>query len=102
MDDKNQSVNYLESKVSHSPIAGMKDPDRRGSVITDNVHEHQLTFREVARHHKALIWWSFYFAMCAVGWGFDAQVNGAMISVPSFRRDFGYAPSLEYPGNMHN
>lgn len=109
MDDKNQSVNYLESKVSNSPIADMKDPDRRGSVITDrnvitdNVHEHQLTFIEVAQHHKALIWWSFYFAMCAVGWGFDAQVNGAMISVPSFRRDFGYAPSLGIIlRNMHN
>jgi hypothetical protein len=98
MDDKNQNASYLETKVSDTPIADMKDPDRRGSaitdrnVITDNVHEHQLTFLEVARHHKALIWWSFYFAMCAVGWGFDAQVNGAMISVPSFRRDFGYAP----------
>jgi hypothetical protein len=100
MDDKNQTANYLETKVSDSPITDMKDLDRRGSVITDrnvitdNVHEHQLTFIEVARYHKALIWWSFYFAMCAVGWGFDAQVNGAMISVPSFRRDFGYAPSL--------
>lgn len=28
--------------------------------------------------------------------GFDAQVNGAMISVPSFRRDFGYVFKGEY------
>lgn len=26
--------------------------------------------------------------------GFDAQINGAMISVASFRRDFGYALPL--------
>lgn len=42
--------------------------ERRASVIADNEVEHELTFREVARHHKALIWWSFYFAMCAIGW----------------------------------
>ena len=108
MDDKNQSPLYVE-KVSDSSIADMKDAERRGSVITDgnvitdNVQEHQLTFMDVARYHKALIWWSFYFAMCAVGWGFDAQVNGAMISVPSFRRDFGYvALALEHAMNMHN
>jgi hypothetical protein len=95
MDDKNQRVNHLEKRVSNPSVADMKDPDRRGSVltdgnvVTDNVQEHQLTFMDVARNHKPLIWWSFYFAMCAVGWGFDAQVNGAMISVPSFRRDFG-------------
>ncbi|KAH8599234.1 general substrate transporter [Bisporella sp. PMI_857] len=52
--------------------------------------EHQLTFRDVWKYHKAIIGWSFFWAMCAVGWGFDAQVNGAMIGVPSFRRDFGY------------
>jgi hypothetical protein len=70
--------------------------------------EHQLTFRDVWKHHKAIIGWSFFWAMCAIGWfvllsspllpqdwkltlhrGFDAQVNGAMIGVPSFRRDFG-------------
>jgi hypothetical protein len=67
--------------------------------------EHQLTFRDAWKHHKAIVGWSFFWAMCAIGWfallsgtvlfkansrrGFDAQVNGAMISVPSFRRDFG-------------
>jgi hypothetical protein len=109
MDDKNQSVNYVEKRGSNPLVADMKDPDRRESVvtdrnvITDNVQEHQLTFMDVAREHKSLIWWSFYFAMCAVGWGFDAQVNGAMISVPSFRRDFGYVPLFaEYIANVHN
>lgn len=48
-----------------------ESPDRegrRGSVAMDNVLEHELTFMEVAKNHKMLIWWSFYFAMCAVGW----------------------------------
>ncbi|ORY13441.1 general substrate transporter [Clohesyomyces aquaticus] len=53
-------------------------------------NEEGLTLKYIAHHHPALVWWSFFYAMSAVGWGFDAQVNGAMISVPSFRRDFGY------------
>ncbi|KAH7041609.1 maltose permease [Microdochium trichocladiopsis] len=52
--------------------------------------EHELTLGQVFRHHKAVAWWCFYWAMCAVGWGFDAQINGAMIAVAAFRRDFGY------------
>jgi hypothetical protein len=30
--------------------------------------EHQLTFRDVWKHHKAIIGWSFFWAMCAIGW----------------------------------
>lgn len=56
---------------------------------TANEREKQITVRDVFANHPRLAWWVFYWAMAAVGWGFDAQVNGAMISVPSFRRDFG-------------
>ncbi|KXJ88025.1 maltose permease [Microdochium bolleyi] len=55
-----------------------------------HVQEDELTLGDIFRNHKAVAWWCFYWAMCAVGWGFDAQINGAMIAVPSFRRDFGY------------
>ncbi|CEL03857.1 hypothetical protein ASPCAL04996 [Aspergillus calidoustus] len=41
--------------------------------------EDSMTMRDIWKHHKAIIWW-----------GFDAQINGAMIAVASFRRDFGY------------
>ncbi|TIA38959.1 hypothetical protein D6C78_03627 [Aureobasidium pullulans] len=63
---------------------------KNSALRADDELEHQLTVAYVVKHHKTLIWWTFYWAMCAVGWGFDAQVNGAMISVPAFRRDFGY------------
>ncbi|KAF4214442.1 hypothetical protein CNMCM5878_009252 [Aspergillus fumigatiaffinis] len=52
--------------------------------------EDSVTFSYVLKHHKAIIAWSFYWAMCAIGWGFDAQINGAVISVPAFRREYGY------------
>lgn len=45
-----------------------EDHSRRGSVARDTATEHDLTFIDVLKHHKMLIWWAFYFAMCAVGW----------------------------------
>ncbi|RDW72799.1 hypothetical protein BP6252_06706 [Coleophoma cylindrospora] len=54
------------------------------------------SLREACRGNASVLWWTFFFAISAVGWGFDAQVNGAMISVPSFRRDFGYTKDGEY------
>ncbi|KAH8429961.1 uncharacterized protein LDX57_007633 [Aspergillus melleus] len=53
-------------------------------------NEDHMTLAYMFIHHKTLIFWSFYWAMCPVGWGFDAQIKGAMIAVESFRRDFGY------------
>ena len=45
-----------------------EDEIRCGSVTKDATAEHELKFMDVLKHHKMLIWWSFYFAMCAVGW----------------------------------
>ncbi|KAF5123927.1 Sugar transport protein 12 [Metarhizium anisopliae] len=60
------------------------------TVRTCHLLEHRLTIKDVFNRHPALIWWSFYWSISGVGWGFDAQVNGRMLSVESFRRDFGY------------
>ncbi|KAH7381532.1 maltose permease [Pyrenochaeta sp. MPI-SDFR-AT-0127] len=76
--------------VVHSESIHSKAVVDEAALKADRIDEEGLTFRYVARHHPALVWWSFFYAMSAVGWGFDAQVNGAMISVASFRRDFGY------------
>jgi len=65
MDDKNQAIDHVE-KFHHADQSD--GAERRASVVKDNIKEHELTFRDVARNHKMLIWWSFYFAMCAVGW----------------------------------
>ncbi|KAL3426963.1 maltose permease [Phlyctema vagabunda] len=54
------------------------------------------SLRAAMKGNRSVLWWTFFFAISAIGWGFDAQVNGAMISVPSFRRDFGYTLDGEY------
>lgn len=43
--------------------------DLKTSFAKANIdQEHQLTFRDVWKHHKAIIGWSFFWAMCAIGW----------------------------------
>ena len=70
-------------------IETMQTKDIIEDSNTANEQEKQITVRDVFTKHPRLAWWIFYWAMAAVGWGFDAQVNGAMISVPAFRRYFG-------------
>jgi hypothetical protein len=69
--DKSQTdtVDHIE-KPTHEGTGEIdyEDRVRRGSVARDTATEHDLTFMDVLKHHKMLIWWSFYFAMCAVGW----------------------------------
>ncbi|PCG91927.1 Major facilitator superfamily domain, general substrate transporter [Penicillium occitanis (nom. inval.)] len=79
--DHDQTAVYIEDT---------KPKQLGASADNANNEEHNMTFSSVWRNHKAVIWWSFYWAMCSTGWGFDAQINGAMIAVPAFRHDFGY------------
>jgi hypothetical protein len=80
---------------------------REQAVAEDNIREHGISIYDAIMLHKRICWWTFFFAMSAVGWyylpsqpqsfrhtncfyrGFDAQVNGTMLSVPQFRADFG-------------
>ncbi|KAI5780041.1 general substrate transporter [Geopyxis carbonaria] len=52
--------------------------------------EHAMTFKQAWRTEKGVFLWAAVFASAALSWGFDAQVNGAVLSIASFRRDFGY------------
>lgn len=52
--------------------------------------ERNLTVWQALKKQKRVVFWCVFFAFATTGWGFDAQVNGAMVSVPSFRRTFGY------------
>lgn len=54
-----ESVEYVES-------SGV--PGRRHSQMIDQEAEHRLTIYYVWKHHKAILGWSFYWGMCAVGW----------------------------------
>ena len=92
-------------KIVTGPTAEIRehtcaDESCEQAVLADNLREHEATVREVIHNHKRIVAWTFFFALSAVGWGFDAQVNGAAISVPSFRRDFGYVKIYCLPLNL--
>ncbi|KAL2130763.1 hypothetical protein VTI74DRAFT_5962 [Chaetomium olivicolor] len=84
--DKSIDPAHVESAASDNHDCESKS----AAVAAANQQEHGLALADIFRDHKAIVWWCFFWAMAAVGWGFDAQINGAMISIASFRRDFGY------------
>lgn len=104
MDKNNVQETYHKELVPGQIESG---DEKHDGVSEDTRLEHNLTLRQVLKHHKPLAAWTFFWALCAIGWyvthrptrrlsmltclsrGFDAQVNGAMIAVPAFRRDFG-------------
>lgn len=82
-------VAHEESSVQNH-LASTHGDKAEARVAVDESLEHGLTVKYMLSNHKGLCAWTFFWATCAIGWGFDAQVNGAMIGVPSFRRDYGY------------
>jgi hypothetical protein len=71
------------------PVAS--DAPTRSLAKVDIEAEHQLTFRHVWKHHKAIIGWSFFWAMCAIGW----FVLSSSFSFPfQLRRE----PNLDFQG----
>lgn len=87
--EKAAAREYIESAESETTFTTKRANDL----------EKEVTIRDVITKHPQLAWWVFFWAMSAVGWGFDVQVNGAMISVPAFRRDFGYRTPTNFLSN---
>jgi hypothetical protein len=49
------------------PTHGKSMADIQGA-IADNETEHRLTLGDIWKNHRSLIWCSFFWAMCAIGW----------------------------------
>ncbi|KAL4789146.1 maltose permease [Aspergillus venezuelensis] len=65
-----------------------KAPEKNLDAFVEE--EHGMTFLAVCRQYPKVVWWSFYWCLTAVAWGFEMSVNSAIISVPSFRSYYGY------------
>lgn len=69
MDDKKTlEVADLHLEESHNMA-------KSGAIEADELHEHQLTVAHCLKHHKTLVWWIFYWAMCAVGWSVHSSTS---------------------------
>ncbi|KAH6689914.1 general substrate transporter [Plectosphaerella plurivora] len=78
-----------EKAEAESTSASLGGAERR-PVDSDNQREHEMTLGFVAKNHPKIIWWSFFWCMCAVGWGYDTQINGAIVGIPAFREFYGF------------
>lgn len=58
----------LDASVEHKAVS---DEHASDQIQAANANEHNLTFRDVARKHPKIIWWSFFWCMCAVGCEFS-------------------------------
>lgn len=70
--------------------ARVEDANLSETIRVDHQLEHELTVRDVFKRHPALVFWCLYWSIAAMGWGFDAQINGGMLAVKAFRRDYGF------------
>jgi hypothetical protein len=38
------------------------------AIAEDNIREHGISMYDAIMRHKKICWWTFFFAMSAVGW----------------------------------
>jgi hypothetical protein len=107
MADTKETYTSGSKPVDHAIIEDVSLKRDEAAIAT--AEEHSLSMKDALLNNKRILWWCFFYAMSAIGWhvdtwllnqilsilltidrGFDAQVNGAMISVPQFRQNFGY------------
>ncbi|KIW98279.1 uncharacterized protein Z519_01863 [Cladophialophora bantiana CBS 173.52] len=69
--------------------AGRETYTKGEGIKTLVEEEHGLTFVAVCRKYPKSVWWSFFWCMTAVAWGFEMTVNNAIIGVPAFRTYYG-------------
>lgn len=57
---------HNELSASSSDITANKD--RRLSITHEAKEEHEWTLKYVLANHKRLVFWTFFWAFCAIGW----------------------------------
>ncbi|KAJ0425529.1 maltose permease [Aspergillus carlsbadensis] len=89
--DHKSSLEKVDDDKLEAAATGIEDVN---IVATSNARD-RLSLRQLVTDSPAVVWWAFYWGMAGVAWGFDSQINGAVLSVPSFRRAFGYVENGE-------
>lgn len=66
--EKRTSVNtHHEELANDAPFEASNVQDGAQLAIDEN-QEHDLTLKYVLKHHKRLILWTFFWALCSIGW----------------------------------
>jgi SP family general alpha glucoside:H+ symporter-like MFS transporter len=51
--------------------------------------QHELTLSQAIKYYRPAIGWSFLFSLGVIMAGFDPQLVGTLVAIPTFQRDFG-------------
>ncbi|KAI1010011.1 hypothetical protein LB503_011408 [Fusarium chuoi] len=62
--DQKSTLSDNDATVKHMVVSDKHILDQ---IQVANANEHNLTFKDIARKHPKIIWWSFFWCMCAVG-----------------------------------
>jgi hypothetical protein len=62
-----QKTSSSQSPVASADFVENAEPFASLAMVVIDA-ERQLTFRDIWKHHRAIIGWSFFWAMCAIGW----------------------------------
>ncbi|KIK40403.1 hypothetical protein CY34DRAFT_24850 [Suillus luteus UH-Slu-Lm8-n1] len=96
------TVNEKSAQVTHSEVDATADFETKppyGNLTTlaqAAATEHAITPAQAVRTYWRAFAWCLFINMGALLWGYDSQVGGGLLSVPSFRRDFGSLIDQQY------
>lgn len=66
--EKKTSVNTQHEELAIDNHFKASDVQDGAQLAIDENQEHELTVKYVLRHHKRLILWTFFWALCSIGW----------------------------------
>lgn len=74
MDASKPAAHSIHDEATAKPnVTNQEYADLKGGLQMDRQEEQTLTIRQAIRDHPALVWWSFYWSMAAVGWYVDSS-----------------------------
>ncbi|WKT49352.1 MFS transporter superfamily [Fusarium oxysporum f. sp. vasinfectum] len=83
--DQKSTSSDKDATVEHMAVSDKHTLDQ---IQVANANEHNLTFRDVARKHPKIIWWSFFWCMCA---GVSIRkLMAPWLVLPAFRKYYGH------------
>ncbi|WVQ78292.1 hypothetical protein IAT38_000377 [Cryptococcus sp. DSM 104549] len=88
-EEKHSTVMIEDMREEEEPSA-FQTRQAASTLVAAAADEHSTTTIGAMKAHWRAVGWCLYISIGALLWGYDVQVAGGMLSVPSFRRDFGY------------
>ena len=78
---KSENLNHVQAHQAHQAQQAQQATQQ----------QHDLTLREAIQLYRPAIAWSFLFSLGVIMAGFDPQLVGTLVAIPTFQKQFGHA-----------